>query len=46
MVQESALDEGTATHSRVLGRRLPGTEGPGGLQSIVDWTEANTTGAT
>ena len=32
---EDALEEGTATHSSVLAWRIPWTEEPGGLQSIV-----------
>ena len=34
-----ALEEGTATHSRVLAWRIPGTEEPGGLQSIVSQSQ-------
>ena len=29
-----SLEEGTATHSRILAWRITGTEEPGGLQSI------------
>ena len=32
--QENALEEGMATHSRVLAWRIPWTEESGGLQSI------------
>ena len=28
------LEEGMATHSRILAWRIPGTEEPGGLQSV------------
>ena len=31
--QEDLLEEGMATHSSVLARRIPWTEEPGGLQS-------------
>ena len=31
---EGSLEEGTATHSRILAQRIPWTEEPGGLQSI------------
>ena len=31
---EDALEEGMATHSRILAWKLPWTEEPGGLQSI------------
>ena len=31
--QEDPLDEGVATHSRILAWRIPWTEEPGGLQS-------------
>ena len=30
---EDPLEEGMMTHSRILARRIPGTEEPGGLQS-------------
>ena len=33
--REDPLEEGTATHSSILACRIPGTEEPGGLQSIV-----------
>ena len=33
--QEDPLEEGMATHSRILTWRFPWTEGPGGLQSIM-----------
>ena len=32
--REDPLEEGTATHSRVLAWRIPWTEEPGGLQSM------------
>ena len=32
--QEDSLEEGMATHSSILGWRIPWTEEPGGLQSI------------
>ena len=32
--QNDPLEEGTATHSRILAWRIPRTEEPGGLQSI------------
>ena len=32
--QEDPLEKGIATHSSVLGWRIPWTEGPGGLQSM------------
>ena len=32
--REAPLEEGTATHSSILARRIPGTEESGGLQSI------------
>ena len=31
--QEDPLEEGVATHSRILARKIPWTEEPGGLQS-------------
>ena len=31
---EDPLEEGVATHSSVLAWRIPGTEEPGGLQSM------------
>ena len=31
---EDPLEEGTATHSSILARRIPQKEEPGGLQSI------------
>ena len=31
--QEDPLEEGMATHSSILARRIPQTEEPGGLQS-------------
>ena len=35
------LEEGMATHSSILARRIPWTEEPGGLQSIGShsWTQ-------
>ena len=33
--QEDTLKEGMATHSSILAWRIPWTEEPGGLQSIV-----------
>ena len=32
--REDPLEEGMATHSSILAWRIPGTEEPGGLQSI------------
>ena len=32
--QEDTLEEGVAAHSSILAWRIPGTEEPGGLQSI------------
>ena len=32
--QEDTLEEGMATHSSILARRIPWTEEPGGLQSM------------
>ena len=32
--QEDALEEGMATHSRIVAWRIPWTEEPGGLQSM------------
>ena len=32
--QEGPLEEGVATHSSILAWRIPGTEEPGGLQSL------------
>ena len=32
--QEDPLEEGTATHSRILAWRIPQTEEPDGLQSM------------
>ena len=43
--QEDPLEEGTATHSRILAWRIPWTEEPGGLQSIGH-EESDTTEAT
>ena len=39
--REDPLEEGMATHSSILARRILGTEEPGGLQSIgsqKSWT--------
>ena len=33
LVSEDPLEEGMATHSSILARRIPWTEEPGGLQS-------------
>ena len=33
--QESPLEKGIATHSRILARRIPWTGEPGGLQSMM-----------
>ena len=32
--REDSLEEGMATHSSILARRIPWTEEPGGLQSM------------
>ena len=32
--QEDPLEDGMATHSSILAWRIPGTEEPGGLQSM------------
>ena len=32
--QEDPLEEGMATHSRILAWRIPWTEEPGGIQSL------------
>ena len=43
--QEDPLEEGMATHSSILGWRIPGTEEPGGLQStVLDMTEHTRSG--
>ena len=42
--QEDSLEKGMATHSSILAWRIPGTEEPGGLQSMG--SELNTTEAT
>ena len=34
LVREDPLEEGLATHSRILAWRIPWTEEPGGLQCI------------
>jgi len=39
---EDPLEEGTATHARILAWRIPWTEEPGGLQS-KDRKELDTT---
>ena len=39
---EDPLEEGTATHSSIMAWRIPGTEDPGGLQSMglqKSWTQ-------
>ena len=36
--QENPLEEGMATHSSILAWRIPGTEEPGGLQSMGSQT--------
>ena len=33
--RDDLLEEGMATHSSILARRIPWTEEPGGLQSVV-----------
>ena len=43
---EDPLEEGMATHSRILAWRIPGTGEPGGLLSIWGHTESDTTEAT
>ena len=35
LVGEDPLEEGMATHSGILAWEIPGTEEPGGLQSVV-----------
>ena len=37
LVQEDPLEQGMATHSSVLARRIPWTEELGRLQSTVIW---------
>ena len=37
--QEDCLEQEMATHSSVLAQKIPWTEGPGGLQSIVQYSE-------
>ena len=44
--QEDPLEEGTATHPRILAWRIPWTEEPEGLQSIAGHKESDTTEAT
>ena len=44
--REGPLEEGMATHSRILGRRIPWTEEPGGLYSPWGRKESDTTEAT
>ena len=34
LVQENPLDKETATHSSILAWKVPGTDEPGGLQSM------------
>ena len=36
---EGPLEEGMATHSNILARRIPWTEEPGGLQSKVSQSQ-------
>ena len=46
---ENPLEEGMATHSSILDWRIPWTEEPGGLQSLVGWgsdTESDMTEVT
>ena len=38
MTWEDPLEEGMATHSSILAWRIPGTEEPGGLQSMESQT--------
>ena len=38
--QEDPLEKGVATHSNVLARRIPGSEEPGGLQSMHGVTKS------
>ena len=33
--REDPLEKGMATHSSILARGIPGTEKPGGLQTVV-----------
>ena len=35
--REDPLEDGVAAHSRILAWRTPGTEEPGGLQSVQSW---------
>ena len=35
LAQEDPLEKGMATHSSILAWRIPWTEEPGGLQSVV-----------
>ena len=44
--QEDPLEKGMAAHSSILTWRIPWTEGPGGLQSMMLQEELNTTEAT
>ena len=39
--QEDPLEKGMATHSSILARRIPGTEEPGGLQSMGSQKESD-----
>ena len=40
---ENPLEKGMATHSGILAWRIPWTEEPGGLQSMVSQKELDTT---
>ena len=39
---EDPVEEGVATHSSILAQRIPGTEEPGGLQSMEVTKELDT----
>ena len=39
---EDPLEKGKATHSRILARRIPWTEEPGGLQSVGSQSRTRT----
>ena len=39
--QEDPLEKGMATHSSILAWRIPGTEEPGGLQSMGSQKESD-----
>ena len=41
MGREDALEKGKATHSSILAWRIPGTEEPGGLQSMIGLKESD-----